>query len=89
MELPHWLSGLFGFLVQILPAILWMAFWLFAVDWGRVWPVLARGAWAPCVLLGLVVATVWSRLDTREGWCVPVQLLRHSARGRSSETLHP
>src|SRR5262249_5038893 len=32
-------------------------------DWRKVWPVLAQGAWAPCVLLGLVAATVWSRID--------------------------
>jgi hypothetical protein len=43
--------------------IAWVAWWLFAVDWKKAWPVLARGAWAPVVLLVLVAALVWSRLD--------------------------
>jgi len=71
VELPLWLSWLFGFLLQILPVLLWMAFWLLAVDWRKVWPVLAQGAWAPCVLLGLIVATAWSRMDPGGCNCLP------------------
>src|SRR4051794_19855942 len=71
VELPQWLAWLFGFLLQILPVLLWMAFWLLAVDWRKVWAVLAQGAWAPCVLLGLIVATAWSRMDPVECRCLP------------------
>jgi hypothetical protein len=42
--------------------IAWTAWWLWAVNWQKTWPVLARGAWAPVVLLMLVAALVWSRL---------------------------
>ena len=59
MELPQWLAQLgdlvqqlwsilrllWGLLLPLLPVLLWAAFWLFAVDWRKVWPVLARGAW--------------------------------------------
>ena len=41
--------------------VVWVAWWLGAVRWANLWPVLARGGWAPAVLLGLVVAAAWSR----------------------------
>lgn len=63
MTFGDWLTTtLFPFLLAILPGGLWMAFWLWAVNWKKVWPVLADGAWAPCVLLGLVIALAWSRV---------------------------
>src|SRR4051794_15403630 len=63
MIFANWLTeSLFPFLLAILPGGLWMAFWLWAVDWKKVWPVLAEGAWAPCVLLILIAALVWSRI---------------------------
>jgi hypothetical protein len=81
---PQWLAQL-GELVQqlwsllrllwelvlpLLPVLLWLAFWLFAVDWRKLWPVLAQGAWAPCVLLGLIIATAWSRIAPSECDCL-------------------
>jgi hypothetical protein len=45
----------------------WVAWWLWGVNWKKAWPVLARGAWAPAVLLLLVSALVWSRLTPSEG----------------------
>jgi hypothetical protein len=42
--------------------IIWIAWWLFAVDWRKNWSVLARGGWAPVVLLGITTALVWSRI---------------------------
>jgi hypothetical protein len=62
VEVPQGISELFARLLQLLPVVLWLAFWLWAVDWRKVWPVLAEGAWAPCVLLILVTAFVWSRI---------------------------
>jgi hypothetical protein len=53
---------LWAVLLPLLPVLLWIVYWLFAVDWRKVWPVLARGAWAPVVLLLLVVAAAWSRI---------------------------
>ena len=46
----------------VIALLLWMAFWLFAVNWKKLWTVLAAGAWLPVVLLGLMAATVWSRI---------------------------
>jgi hypothetical protein len=43
--------------------IVWAAWWLRAVNWQKLWPVLGRGAWAPLVLLVLIVALAWSRLQ--------------------------
>jgi hypothetical protein len=67
-----WLSDLFGFLLAILPGGLWMGFWLFGVDWRRLWPYLAEGAWMPCLLLGVMSAFVWSRIAPAECNCLRV-----------------
>jgi hypothetical protein len=42
--------------------IAWVAWWLWGVDWRKVWPVLARGAWAPVVLLIIVSALAWAEI---------------------------
>lgn len=46
--------------------IVWVAWWLLAVNWRKSWPVLAQGGWAPVVLLVLLAALVWSRLAPSE-----------------------
>jgi hypothetical protein len=43
--------------------IIWLAWWLLAVDWRKAWPVLGPGGWAPLVLLMLIVSLVWSQLQ--------------------------
>jgi len=43
--------------------IVWVVWWLFAVDWRKAWAVLARGAWAPVVLLLVIAALAWSRIE--------------------------
>jgi hypothetical protein len=62
-----------GLIVQLLGLamygsllIAWLAWWLLAVNWTKTWPVLARGAWFPVVLLMLVSALVWSRIAPSE-----------------------
>jgi hypothetical protein len=47
--------------------IIWVVWWLFAVDWRQVWSVLGRGAWAPAVLIGIIAALVWGRLQPLAG----------------------
>src|SRR5690349_7845154 len=47
----------------LIPAAVWVAFWLLAVNWKKAGPVLYVGGWAPFVLLALISAGVWSRLD--------------------------
>src|SRR3954469_20997871 len=46
--------------------IVWVAWWLWGVNWRRAWPVLAVGAWIPVALLAVVAALGWSRLEPRE-----------------------
>jgi hypothetical protein len=46
--------------------IAWIAWWLWAVNWKRAWAALADGAWAPVVLLMILVARVWASLDASE-----------------------
>jgi hypothetical protein len=41
----------------------WLAWWLWGVNWKKVWPVLAQGAWAPLLLLIILAAMTWSCLD--------------------------
>jgi hypothetical protein len=38
----------------------WTAWCLFAIDWRKLWPWLAQGAWAPLVLIALMIAAVWA-----------------------------
>jgi hypothetical protein len=49
-------------LPHVLGLLLWIIFWLWAVNWKKVWPVLAQGAWAPAVLLLVMAALAWSRM---------------------------
>jgi hypothetical protein len=51
--------------------IVWVAWWLLAVNWKKLWPVLAQGGWAPIVLLVLITALVWSRLAPWEWTLAP------------------
>jgi hypothetical protein len=70
--MPDWLAEVFAVLLRLLPGGLWCAWWLWAVDWKKAWPVLAQGAWAPVVLLGLLGALVWSRISPSECDCLAV-----------------
>lgn len=49
-------------LLGLIPGGLWCAWFLWAVNWPKVWPELRRGGWAVAVLLGLIAALVWSLL---------------------------
>lgn len=58
----------FGAAALVLAATLiaWLAWWLAAVNWRRLWPVLAQGAWLPLVLMLFLAALVWSRIRPTE-----------------------
>lgn len=58
-------------LKYLVPLALWIVFWLCAVNWKKTWTILAQGAWAPVVLLLLISAAVWSRLDPVPCTCLP------------------
>ncbi len=57
-------------LLQSSLLIAWVAWWLCAVNWSKLWPVLARGAWLPALLLLLVSALVWSRIAPSDCACL-------------------
>ncbi len=57
------LASVVAILVVLLPAALWCAWWLWCVDWSKLWPTLATGAWAPAVLFVLMGGVVWGLLD--------------------------
>jgi hypothetical protein len=80
--LEHLLLDLGTLIVQFLGLALqwgvllaWLAWWLLAVNWKKVWPVLAQGAWAPLVLLVFLTAMVWSRLDPVPCRCLDVMTI--------------
>lgn len=41
------------------PLVAWIAFWLFAVNWEKLYPILARGGVFALALIGLSVILVW------------------------------
>lgn len=50
--------------------IIWAAWWLGGVNAKKARHVLATGAWAPAILLIILVALVWSRIDPRACDCL-------------------
>jgi hypothetical protein len=76
MLLGNWLTESFcPFLQVIVPVLLWMGFWLFAVNWRKVWQTLREGAWAPLVLLIFISASAWASLSPRSCTCLGVVTL--------------
>ena len=61
---------LLGVLLALLPGGLWCAWWLWAVNWKKAWPVLAEGGWVPVVLLTLVSALAWSQIFPASCGCL-------------------
>jgi hypothetical protein len=72
-ELMNVLQQLGGDLMQLLtvlarlaapwwPVLIWVAWWLWAADWRKLWPRLAEGGWAPLVLIGIMVAIMWAAI---------------------------
>jgi len=55
--------------------LVWVAWWLWGVNWKKAWPVLAQGAWAPAVLAWVLVAMVWSQITPRDCSCLGIVTL--------------
>ena len=47
--------------------IVWASVCLWAINWKKARHVLSIGGWAPAILMMLLIAIVWSRLDVRAG----------------------
>ncbi len=80
--LPNWLISLgnllnallqlflalWGLIYSQLPILLWIVFWFCCVNWKKLWPVLAQGAWVPVLLLVFITAEAWSRISQGDFW---------------------
>jgi hypothetical protein len=55
--------------------IVWAAWCLWGVNWKKTRHFLACGAWAPALLLIVVSAIVWSRIDPRPCDCLGLMTL--------------
>ena len=51
--------SLFAVLIPWTPLIAWVAFWLLAVNWEKLYPILAKGAVIGVLLVGLMAVLVW------------------------------
>jgi hypothetical protein len=75
IELLSTLGTLIGLLGKLLvlvltrwfPIFIGMAWCLWGVNWRKLWPVLAKGAWLPLTFLVIVIALVWSQIAPEEG----------------------
>src|SRR6202008_3545525 len=54
--------------VSWLLLLVWLAWWLWAVNWKKVWPVLAQGGWLVVVLLMIIAALPWSEIAPDSGY---------------------
>lgn len=55
----HVVISLLALIVPWTPLILWIAFWLLAVNWEKLYPVMAKGGAICVVLIGLSMILVW------------------------------
>jgi hypothetical protein len=67
--------GLLSLGVHWFALIVWVAWWLWGVNWKKMWPVLAGGAWVPLVLLMILGALAWSRMDPTDCTCLGIVTL--------------
>jgi hypothetical protein len=83
MQLWDTLLQLFVLLGQLLGQLLYLglsyalviayiAWWLWAVNWQKMWPTLAKGAWVPVLLLLFMAALAWSRVFPSECNCLGI-----------------
>ncbi|MBV9123950.1 MAG: hypothetical protein JO112_11380 [Planctomycetes bacterium] len=63
------LWALLSFLLHWVLVIAWLAWWLWGVNWKKVWPLLASGGWVAGVLLMVLSALVWSQMVPGEWNC--------------------
>jgi hypothetical protein len=62
-SLPDWLPQATPTVLKAVLLVLFVAWWLWGVNWRKAWPVLAEGGWVPLVLAGIMAAFVWSRIS--------------------------
>ena len=74
LQILELLAKLGGELLQFVLAwgllIVWLAWWLWGVNWKKAWPVLAQGAWLPALLVLVATALAWSQIYPSECTCL-------------------
>ena len=63
----HVITNLLALTVPWAPLIAWVAFWLLAVNWEKLYPVLARGAVIGVLLIGLMMILIWGLIAPPPG----------------------
>src|SRR5437868_3519513 len=61
------LTALFSLVLPWAPLIMWIAFWLFAVNWVKLRETLAKGGWVGLVLIGAIMVLVWGNVAPGNG----------------------
>jgi len=61
------LLALIAFIAPWAPLICWIAFWLFAVNWKQLYPILMRGGLVGVVLTAFMAVLVWSAVSPPPG----------------------
>lgn len=51
--------SLLGLMLPWTPLIMWVAFWLLAVNWVKLREIMIQGGWIGVVLLGVMMIVVW------------------------------
>jgi hypothetical protein len=69
-DLGTLLKPLWNLVTGWLLLIIWMAWFLWGVNWNKAWRVLALGAWVPLLLAMIAGAMVWSQIAPGECTCL-------------------
>ena len=67
VALANLLVELLQFVTPWIPLLAWIAFWLCAVNWRKLYPILAKGGIIGVVFTGLMAILVWSSISVPEG----------------------
>lgn len=49
------------------PLIAWVAFWLLAVNWQKLYPILMKGGWIGVALIAMLAVLIWSSISIPPG----------------------
>ncbi len=55
------------FIAPWIPLLAWIAFWLFAVNWKVLYPILMKGGMVGVLLTGFMVILIWGVIAEPEG----------------------
>lgn len=61
------LSAVFSLVLPWTPLVVWIVFWLFAVNWVRLRETLSKGGWVALVLIGAIMVLVWGSIAPSSG----------------------